>query len=139
MLPPWLENSGAALCSGAGSNMEDIFSDLNLKATSSSTDQCTAALFIQLLDELTASDWHPDDPLSLAQVSDRLKPVLASTAKLLRQQMPLCEHDLQRAREHDHLGTMDVLGRGGAISTLPYVRIVNPEAHTGILAKYLRT
>jgi len=136
VLQEWLSNDDRARY--PASEITDLFADLGIEIASPSLDLRAAVLSMKLLDELTRSDWHPADPLRQGQVSSRLRPLLDDTSTLVQQQLSRCDEDLQKLRENGEMGRMEVPDRDGTTTTLPYARIVDPEANPGILVKYIR-
>jgi hypothetical protein len=139
MVGPWLttEDGGAFRTSG---RTKRVFEDGRIEPAPSLTDACTAALALRLLRDWDAvSWWLPSDPIETEDVSSSLRPLLSPLEARLNVQVDRCTHDIQRARAADDVGWMKSPAKDGAPSEVPYVRVIDPDANSSILGKYLRT
>lgn len=101
-------------------------------------DACTAIWFIRLLDVWTRRGRAPDALLSPDAVPAPLDELVRGTKALLDRAQRRCHADRKRAVAAGDAGVMPVPMRNGHQTKAPYVRVVDPTARAGFLARALR-
>ena len=138
LLRLWLRQTGGWCGSDAETQVAKTLNVRRPLGEDDKLDRCVAVWFMRLLDVWTRRGYAPDAVLSPAAVREPLTGIVQGTQSILDTQWQRCVADHKRAQEEGNVGTLQVPTRDGDRTKAPYVRLVDPSAQAGILARTLR-